>query len=197
MATTDKQVPLSLQEQETRLRQIIETILELAISVHDYESVSQSREAVVSRVNLLTSQLSDLNQFVKQPSTQPDNPSEPSISDILVPREIIQYIEDGRNPNVYTREFVELLVKQNQFVNGKMEAMREFRDELAKQIINTYPDLQDTVNFVRESTRDGKCGGYKDRSVTANGKSTKTSNNNSEDHETNGFAHTFLKNEEL
>lgn len=35
-----------------------------------------------------------------------------------------RYIENGRNPDVYTREFVELTGKQNQYINGKMKAMR-------------------------------------------------------------------------
>ncbi|KAK9487216.1 transcription factor subunit Med10 of mediator complex-domain-containing protein [Lipomyces starkeyi] len=133
--------PPALQAQEDRLRQIIETLLELAIGVHDYESVVQSRDAVVARVNLLTSQLSELDSSAKD-----------TVADVLVPREIVQYIEDGRNPNVYTREFVELLVKQNQFVNGKMRAMRDFRDVLAEQIRETYPELSNEVDVVLQNT---------------------------------------------
>ncbi|KAK9365456.1 transcription factor subunit Med10 of mediator complex-domain-containing protein [Lipomyces kononenkoae] len=145
MSSTDPlaQIPAppALQAQEDRLRQIIETILELAIGVHDYESVAQSKEAVVARVNLLTSQLSDLDRAAKE-----------NVADVLVPREILQYIEDGRNPNVYTREFVELLVKQNQFVYGKMRAMRDFRDVLADQIRETYPELSNEVDLVLQNT---------------------------------------------
>jgi mediator of RNA polymerase II transcription subunit 10 len=40
-----------------------------------------------------------------------------------IPLDVVEYIENGRNPDVYTREFAELLAKQNQFVNGKMKAM--------------------------------------------------------------------------
>ncbi|KAJ8097901.1 transcription factor subunit Med10 of mediator complex-domain-containing protein [Lipomyces tetrasporus] len=145
MSSTDPtaQIPAppALQAQEDRLRQVIETLIELAIGVHDYESVAQSKDAVIARVNLLTSQLSELASTAKE-----------SVSDVLVPREIVQYIEDGRNPNVYTREFVELLVKQNQFVNGKMRAMRDFRDVLAEQIRETYPELSNEVDVVLQNT---------------------------------------------
>ncbi|KAK9451786.1 transcription factor subunit Med10 of mediator complex-domain-containing protein [Limtongia smithiae] len=145
MSSTDPSaqipVPRELQAQEDRLHQIIETILELAISVHDYESVAQSRDAVVARVNLFTSQLAELESAARE-----------SLADVLVPREIIQYIEDGRNPNVYTREFIELLVKQNQFVNGKLHAMRDFRDVLADQIREAYPELSAEVDNVISNT---------------------------------------------
>ncbi|KAK9464263.1 transcription factor subunit Med10 of mediator complex-domain-containing protein [Lipomyces arxii] len=145
MSSTDPSAqipaPPELQAQENRLRQIIETILELAIGVHDYESVSQSRSAIIARVDLLTSQLKEL-----QDSSNAD------VSDVLVARELIQYVEDGRNPNVYTREFVELLVKQNQFVNGKMRAMRDFRDVLADQVRIAYPELAEEVDKVIENT---------------------------------------------
>ncbi|KAK9459242.1 mediator complex, subunit Med10 [Lipomyces oligophaga] len=130
-----------IQELEDRLRHVIETLLELGIGIHDYESISSSRDAVIARVNLLTAQLSTMDQATQS-----------TLSELLVPREIIQYIEDGRNPNVYTREFVELLVKQNQFVNGKMHAMTDFRDILAKQITIEYPELGNDIDLVIKNT---------------------------------------------
>ncbi|KAK9472774.1 transcription factor subunit Med10 of mediator complex-domain-containing protein [Dipodascopsis tothii] len=130
----------TLQRGEDRLRTIIESLLELAITVHDYEGVAESRDTVVERVNSLTAQLAALQK------------PEPQDEEVLVPREIIQYIEDGRNPNVYTREFVELLLKQNQFVNGKLKVMRDFRDVLADQIKEHYPELTADVDTVIANT---------------------------------------------
>lgn len=65
---------------------------------------------------------------------------------------MIQYIEDGRNPDIYTREFVEIVIKQNQFMKGKMEAYRDFRDVLAEQIKISFPELKDKVEEVIEGT---------------------------------------------
>lgn len=65
---------------------------------------------------------------------------------------MIQYIEDGRNPDIYTREFVEIVIKQNQFMKGKMEAYRDFRDVLAEQIKISFPELKDKVEEVIDST---------------------------------------------
>jgi hypothetical protein len=36
----------------------------------------------------------------------------------------IRYVEDGLNPDKYTRRFVNMLMKDNQFVNGKIDAVK-------------------------------------------------------------------------
>lgn len=59
-----------------------------------------------------------------------------------------RYVEDGRNPDIYTREFVEIVAKQNQFMNGKMRAFGEFRDVLAEQISSAFPELSEDVEMV-------------------------------------------------
>lgn len=65
---------------------------------------------------------------------------------------MIQYVEDGRNPDIYTREFVELVVKQNQFMSGKRRAFRRFRDVLASQIEVGFPELREEVGKIVEGT---------------------------------------------
>lgn len=130
-----------LQQLQAQLSQIIETHIELGILVHDFEGTAQAKEGLLERVNLLAEQLHQVqtNAYDK-------------VRDIQVPLDIIQYIEDGRNPDVYTREFVELLAKQNQYVNGKMKAMKQFRDILGTKIKEAYPDMEASVDGVIERT---------------------------------------------
>jgi hypothetical protein len=35
-----------------------------------------------------------------------------------------RYVEDGLNPDKYTRRFVNMLMKDNQYVNGKIDAVQ-------------------------------------------------------------------------
>ncbi len=35
-----------------------------------------------------------------------------------------RYVEDGLNPDKYTRRFMNMLMKDNQFVNGKIDAVQ-------------------------------------------------------------------------
>ena len=74
-----------------------------------------------------------------------------------------RYVEDGLNPDKYTRRFVNMLMKDNQFVNGKIDAVQvnleeesfsfqDFRDVLAEEIRKEFPELESYVDEVIENT---------------------------------------------
>ncbi len=65
---------------------------------------------------------------------------------------MIQYVEEGRNPDIYTREFVELTCRNNQHLKGRAEAFAQFRDVLAREIASAMPDVKDEVVRVMEAT---------------------------------------------
>ena len=71
-----------------------------------------------------------------------------------IPPEIIDYVDEGRNPDIYTREFVELVQKGNQYMKGKSEAFASFRDILAEEIVKGMPELKDDVIKVLEERED-------------------------------------------
>lgn len=128
-------------EVKEQLKQIIETQIELGILVHDFQATVEGKEGLLERINVLTNQFQQLNQ------------SAYNLQNKTVPLDIVEYIENGRNPDVYTREFVELLAKQNQYVKGKMLAMNHFRDTLSSQIKDAYPDLESSINDINERTK--------------------------------------------
>lgn len=69
-----------------------------------------------------------------------------------VPPELIQYVEGGRNPDIYTREFVELVHRGNQLMRGKMHAFAHFRDILADHISEAMPELRTDVEEIVRDT---------------------------------------------
>ncbi|KAH8149652.1 uncharacterized protein LAJ45_06283 [Morchella importuna] len=129
-----------LKNVDGHLRAVIETLYEISVGVYGYQG-PESADVLANQINKLSTQYGTLaNAASKLPP------------DVAVPREVIQYIEDGRNPDIYTREFVEIVVKQNQFMKGKMEAYRDFRDVLAEQIKVSFPELSEKVEEVVEGT---------------------------------------------
>ena len=64
----------------------------------------------------------------------------------------MQYVENGRNPDIYTREFVERVRRMNQLARGKMRAFAAFRDVLAAQMDAALPELRGDVGRVVEAT---------------------------------------------
>jgi mediator of RNA polymerase II transcription subunit 10 len=79
--------------------------------------------------------------------------SAPSVN-INIPPEIIQYVESSRNPDVFTREFVEMAQRMNQLLKGRSDAYRLLRDTLAKDIVIAMPELRDDVARICQTTGD-------------------------------------------
>lgn len=86
------------------------------------------------------------------PAPPVNNNTSSSRSSPSIPEPLIQYVENGRNPDIYTREFVELVRRLNQLVRGKMHAFGGFRDVLARDMCAAMPELRDDVRRVLEAT---------------------------------------------
>lgn len=69
-----------------------------------------------------------------------------------LPLEIIQYVENSRNPDIYTREFVELVMRYNQQQKGRSEAFAQFRDILGREMASAIPDIRESVREVVEAS---------------------------------------------
>ena len=67
---------------------------------------------------------------------------------ISLPPEIIDYIDQGRNPDIYTRELVEAVQRSNQYLKGKSEAFAGFRDILAEEMIKAIPECKGDVERI-------------------------------------------------
>ena len=81
---------------------------------------------------------------LKQINRQSNDP-ESQLNNFKVPFEVVQYIEDGRNPDVYTRDFVEAIRRSNQYQRAKMNGLKQLRDTLAEKIVAEFPDLESNV----------------------------------------------------
>lgn len=122
------------------LHDTIETLIHLGVQVHDFTATNEAKEGLGNQINKLISLLKGL-------SIQSHNPP------INIPLDIIQYIEDGRNPDIYSREFIEVIRKVNQFLNGKSRCFSQFQTTLATQITKEFPELVGDVDLVLENTK--------------------------------------------
>jgi mediator of RNA polymerase II transcription subunit 10 len=68
----------------------------------------------------------------------------PSIH-VVIPPDIIIYVENSRNPDIYTREFVETVQRMNQMLKGRSEALQMLQEQIAWQLTNVIPELKDDV----------------------------------------------------
>jgi len=66
--------------------------------------------------------------------------------------EIVEYVESARNPDIYTREFVELVMRGNQDQAGTSNGLAQFRDILGSQMMSAIPEINHEVRQVVVAT---------------------------------------------
>lgn len=123
----------------TQLQALVESFIELGVLVHDNQGTHQSHVALTHKTNQVVSQLSGLTN---SPFTQ----------QYPIPVDVISYIEDGRNPDIYTREFVEVTAKLNARLKGKMLGFEKLRDVLGDKLVEEFPHLAEPVADIRTRT---------------------------------------------
>ncbi|KAL4896605.1 mediator of RNA polymerase II transcription subunit 10 [Aspergillus ambiguus] len=146
--------PVTLSTVDTDLKDVIQHLFEIQSAVHGYLG-PETQQELVRKIKNLTLALSTLSTHTKPDSTgQPShaNPNDPPIATIDLPPEIIDYVDAARNPDIYTREFVELVQRGNQDLKGKKEAFAGFRDVLAREMRSAMPECRAAVDQVIEAT---------------------------------------------
>ncbi|KFH48945.1 Mediator of RNA polymerase II transcription subunit-like protein [Hapsidospora chrysogenum ATCC 11550] len=139
MAPVDRVDPDVLEQQ---LKDIIQDLYQLMVQVSTYDSAGRaSKDVLTNEIKTLSRSLQTLHTSASPPNALPS-----------VPPELLQYVENGRNPDIYTREFVELVRRGNQLIRGKTHAFAAFRDVLAADMAAAMPELRDDVKLVCETT---------------------------------------------
>ena len=114
---------------EDNLEQFIETVRQLGIIVSDFQSQSQS--VLYQKINGLVTILKDIENCKS------------SLSDVFIPLEVFEYIDAGKNPQLYTKDCIEKALSKNEAVKGKINIYQKFRQELATQLSTVYPEIKE------------------------------------------------------
>jgi mediator of RNA polymerase II transcription subunit 10 len=120
------------------MRTTIQSLYNIIVQVHDHAG-PPTEPALKASITSLIQSLLALSRLA------------PTLA-LQIPPEVIEYVQDGRNPDIYTREFVELGMKNNQRLKGKADAFARFRDVLAGEIAGAVPELDGDVGRVVEGT---------------------------------------------
>ncbi|KAI4188181.1 MAG: hypothetical protein L6R41_002306 [Letrouitia leprolyta] len=126
--------PMSIDLVDDQIKDVIQYLFQIQAAVHGYAG-NQTRNELVRLITDLSGSLSTLSHEASTLATQ-------------IPPEVIGYVDEGRNPDIYTREFVELVQKNNQFLKAKSEALTGFRDALADEMKKAWPEMRNDVEEV-------------------------------------------------
>lgn len=62
------------------------------------------------------------------------------VQDVHVPFEVFEYIDQGKNPQLYTKDCIEKALAKNEEVKGKIDAYRKFKTNMLVELQKTFPN---------------------------------------------------------
>jgi len=124
---------------ETNLESLVENVRQLGIIVSDFQP--QGQNALNHKLNQIVQSLQDIDRVKNQ------------VNDIQVPLEVFDYIDSGRNPQLFTKDCMEKALAKNEQVKGKIDAYRRFKAMLLVELSKVFPNEMAKYRAVRGDER--------------------------------------------
>ncbi|XP_068660463.1 mediator of RNA polymerase II transcription subunit 10b-like [Aristolochia californica] len=115
----------------------------LGLLHHLYLTVSSfkvsSQLPLLQRVNALVGELDSMQRLAENCSIQ-------------VPMEVVNLIDDGKNPDELTRDVINSCIARNQSTKGKTDAFKSLRKHLLEELEQAFPDEVEAYREIRASS---------------------------------------------
>uniref|UniRef100_A0A915PSU4 Mediator of RNA polymerase II transcription subunit 10 n=1 Tax=Setaria digitata TaxID=48799 RepID=A0A915PSU4_9BILA len=118
---------------ETRYNQLEQTLenfqenaRQMGVIASDF--TTRSQEPLNQKIHTLISGLHELDHLKNQ------------FMDVKIPLELLEYLDQGKNPQLYTKECLERTLNKNKEMNGKIEMYKKFRAMLLKELGEEMPN---------------------------------------------------------
>jgi mediator of RNA polymerase II transcription subunit 10 len=125
------------------LKSVVDDLYDIQSKTHGY--IPETQNLLVDKVEDIATKLAHL-QEVSDPKQTPNHP----IHNVRIAPEIIDYVDEGRNPDIFTREFVENVQRGNAVINGKKQAFRDFSIILAQKMKEGIGGIDRHVDQIME-----------------------------------------------
>jgi mediator of RNA polymerase II transcription subunit 10 len=110
---------------EEHLERSIENVRQIQIIVSDFQP--QGQPGLNQKLQQIVKDLQEVEKVGKK------------VQDIQVPLEVFDYIDSGRNPQLYTKDCMEKAVAKNEEAKGKIDAYRMFKARLMVELSQVFP----------------------------------------------------------
>ncbi|XP_062144229.1 mediator of RNA polymerase II transcription subunit 10b-like [Alnus glutinosa] len=137
-ATTDVDDP------KQNLNQVINSIQknlgllhQLYLTVSSFNAASQL--PLLQRLNSLVMELDNMVKLAEK-------------CNIQVPMEVLSLIDDGKNPDEFTRDVINSCIAKNQITKGKTDAFKGLRKHLLEELEQTFPDEVESYREIRAAS---------------------------------------------
>lgn len=118
---------------EQTLEMFVENARHLCVMASDFQPTNNGQSILNQKLQTMVSGLLELDQLKNQ------------YQDVKIPSELFEYVDVGKNPQLYTKDVMENSLQKNKEVNGKIELYKKFRAYLLKELSEEFP--KETVQY--------------------------------------------------
>ncbi|KAJ0105480.1 mediator of RNA polymerase II transcription subunit 10b-like [Pistacia vera] len=141
---TNDAAAVAADEAKQNLNQVINSIQKTLVLLHQlYLTVSSFNAAsqlpLLQRLNSLVTELDNMAKLSEK-------------CEIEVPMEVLNLIDDGKNPDEFTRDVINNCIAKNQVTKGKTDAFKSLRKHLLEELEQTFPDEIEAYREIRASS---------------------------------------------
>uniref|UniRef100_A0A0K8TR03 Mediator of RNA polymerase II transcription subunit 10 n=1 Tax=Tabanus bromius TaxID=304241 RepID=A0A0K8TR03_TABBR len=115
-----------LEDLETQLERFIENVRQIRIIVSDFQP--QGQNVLNQKIQSLVTGLQEIDKLKNK------------VQDVQVPFEVFDYIDQDKNPQLYTKDCIEKALTKNEEVKGKIDAYQKFKANLLVELQKTFPN---------------------------------------------------------
>ncbi|KAK3707964.1 hypothetical protein QZH41_001720 [Actinostola sp. cb2023] len=110
---------------EQTIEQFMESTRQIGIIVSDFQPGSQG--VLNQKINIMVDNMKEIEKC------------KALVKDVEVPLEVFEYIDQGRNPQLYTKDCLEKALVKNEQVKGKIDSLKNFKSVLTSELTKAFP----------------------------------------------------------
>ncbi|CAD5313752.1 unnamed protein product [Arabidopsis thaliana] len=110
---------------------------QLHLTVTSFTPASQLH--LLQRLNSLVMELDNMTKLSEK-------------CNIQIPMEVLNLIDDGKNPDEFTKDVLNSCIARNQVTKGKTDAFKDLRKHILEELEQTFPDEVDMYREIRASS---------------------------------------------
>ncbi|KAK1258445.1 Mediator of RNA polymerase II transcription subunit 10b [Acorus gramineus] len=130
----DMESKRSLGEVMGSILKTLSLLHQLHLTVSPYNISSQL--TLLQRLNTIVLELDNMKRLADD-------------CNIQVPIEVVYLIDDGKNPDEFTKDVLNLCIARNQMTKGKTDAFKSLQKHLLEELEQTFPDEIESYRDVR------------------------------------------------
>lgn len=125
-----------MEQLESQIEIFVENVRQLGIIVTDFQP--QTGQPVLNqKLNQVVSSLKDIDR------------TKDTIQNVQLPIEVFEYIDSGKNPQFYTKDYMEKALIRNEEIKGKIDYYKRFKRILIEELTKVFPSEMNKYHTFR------------------------------------------------